>query len=151
MSTPRRYWLTGGVAAVLAAASQTPPRAEEVRGSRSSRFSVKETIERIEQQARHDGMPVFARFTALPGTSCLLVLGSDDEHTLVLQHSPDAELALPLTVSVGPGHGGGAEVQFTDPGWVADHDGLPADLLARVAALPAMIDAALAAGQRHSA
>lgn len=151
MSKPWRFWLTGGIAAVLAAVSQAPPRAEEVRTSRLSRFSVKETIERIEQQARRDGMPVFARFTAVAGAPSLLVLGSDAEHTLVLQHSLEAELALPLTVSVGPGDAGGAEVQFTDPGWVAGHDGLPADLLARVAALPAMIDAALSPAPRHSA
>jgi len=157
--TAWRYWITGGLAAVLAAVSQAS-MALDTRSSRSSRFSAEETVERITETARRQGVPVFARWSApaalrgQPGAQQMrfvLVLGSDDAHTPVLQSAPGASLALPLTLHVASREGGGAEVGFTDLDWLDAYEGLPPDLLAQVAALPGLLAAALDSGATASA
>lgn len=146
-----RYWVTGGIAAVLAAASQADPEDREQRASRSSAYSVEETVDRLQQQARLKGLPIFATLYAphaasRDGVALLLVLGNDSAHTAVLQSTHHGALALPLTMRVAPRQGGGSEVQFSAPHWLADQPDLPQELLAKVRALPALVDAALVVG-----
>lgn len=142
-----RFWLTGGVAAVLAAASQRPA----ARASRRSRYSLKETTDRLEQQARKLGLDVFARLSPpsrgtrrrVPDDALLLVLGVDAAHTLVVQSTADAGLDLPLTVRIERQSDGDTRVEFSDSTWLADCRELPADLAHQVSALPRLVDAAL--------
>jgi uncharacterized protein (DUF302 family) len=66
-----RYWITGCMALVLLAAGQSPSRAEPDsarRGwiTRTSRFSVDETIAKLEQAAQARGMAVFAKLGGSP-------------------------------------------------------------------------------------
>lgn len=147
-----RYWLTGGAAAVLASASQVQTAGEHSRSVRRSRYSFNETARRLERLARARGFEVFARFEPPeprhPGApheaaALWLVLGTDAAHTPVLQSSPTAELDLPLTVRIEQHRGGDTEVRFSDSNWLAEHSDLPADLIDRVASLPALVDAAL--------
>lgn len=146
-----RFWLTGGVAAVLAAASERPAERRAARAWRSSRYSLKETTDRLEHQARQLGLSVFARLAApsrgvrrrVPDDTLLLVLGIDGAHTLVLQSTADAGLELPLTVRIERQDDGDTRVEFADSSWVADCGELPADLVHQVAALPRLVDAAL--------
>lgn len=157
MNTTWRCWLTGGVAAVMAAASQaTPTGARRIR--RTSDYPLEETLDRLRQQAQRSGVPVLAtvREPSPPGlfghsTARLLVLGSDAEHTPVLQRTGDAALALPLTVRIVPAEGDRSEVEFTDSGWLigdaAPSDDEPDDRstawLSHVMGLPQLVDDAL--------
>lgn len=151
MPKPWRLWVTGGAAAVVAAVAQTPALGAETWAKRSSPHSLTETARRIERVAREHGMPLFARLTppaldmsAEAASSVMLVLGSDEAHTPVLQPTEDAALQLPLGVWVHePQDEGGAEVQFRDPRWLQDNAALPPELADRIAALPGLIDAAI--------
>lgn len=157
MREPWRFWLTGGVAAVLAAASQDGPAGEARRSSRASRYSLKETADRLEQQAREHGLSVFARLSpptrrtrhrvyadgGAEPTALLLVLGVDPAHTLVLQSTPEAGLDLPLTVLIEQRDGGPIHVEFIDSSWLAECDELPRELVYPVTRLPQLVDAAL--------
>jgi uncharacterized protein (DUF302 family) len=151
-----RYWSTGGIAVVLASASQAQGAGERSRSMRGSRYSLDETATRLERLARARGFEVFARVEP-PQTrqasepqqaaALLLVLGTDAAHTPVLQSSPSAPLDLPLTMRIEQHRGGDTEVHFSDSNWLAEHAGLPAELIDRVAALPALVDAALDSAQ----
>lgn len=146
-----RFWLTGGVAAVMAAASQARVAGDLAQVSRTSRYSAAETAKRLEAQARKRGLSVFARLTspghhhpAAPGPApaLLLVLGTDEAHTPVLQAESDAALDLPLTVRIEE-RDGGTSVVFSQSDWIAEYADLPNDVIERVAALPELIDAAV--------
>ena len=143
---PWRLWISGGLAAVLAAAAQGDVRNDTVRW-RASRWSTRETIQRIELVARDHGLSVFARLSpraAQRPREWLIVLGSDPEHTVVMQSRPGAPLELPLTVRVADGGERGAAVAIDGSGrWVADGEALPPDVAERLATLPQVIDAAL--------
>ena len=151
MPKPWRWWVTGGAAAVLAAAAQGSVLSAESLAKRNSRHSLNETARRIERAAREHGMPVFARLTppapsvAAPAAepTLMLVLGTDEAHTPVVQATEDAALQLPLTVWVRSPQDQDTEVQFSDSRWLADNAALPPELADRVAALPALIDAAI--------
>ena len=145
---PWRFWITGGLAAVLAAAAQADTRiAGDGARTRWSRYSARETVQRIELVARDFGMPLFAKLSPRakeePG-EWLVVLGSDAEHTLVWQSAPDAPLELPLTVRVADNDERGTQVLIARSGeWLAQREELPPEVAAQLAALPRMLDAAL--------
>lgn len=146
-----RFWLTGGVAAVMAAASQAKVAGDPAQVSRTSRYSAAETAKRLEALARKRGLAVFARLTsperrhpAVPGhaPALLLVLGTDEAHTPVLQAASNAALDLPLTVRIEE-HDGGTSVVFSETDWISEYADLPNDVIERVAALPELVDAAV--------
>jgi uncharacterized protein (DUF302 family) len=151
MNNAWRCWLTGGVAAVLAAASQAQAASDSSRVSRSSRYSAAETAKRIEALARKRGLAVFARLTspdrrhpAVPGPApaLLLVLGTDEAHTPVLQAGSDAALDLPLTVRIEE-RDGSTSVVFSESDWISEYADLPNDVIEQIAALPELVDAAV--------
>ena len=142
---PWRFWITGGLAAVLAAAAQADARTDNAR-TRISRYGPRETMQRIELLARDHGLPLFAKLAR--GTTrngeWLLVLGSDAEHTPVLQTAPGAPLELPLTVRVAECGDRGTEVHIPRSGeWLAEQDEVPPEVAAQLQSLPAVIDAAI--------
>jgi uncharacterized protein (DUF302 family) len=146
-----RYWSTGGAAAVLAAASQAHVPGETPRALRVSRFPLEETAKRLQDQARKRGVPVFATLRPPEAEAVgphrdshalLLVLGTDDSHTPVVQVSRDAPLDLPLTVRLEERDGETAIV-FSESDWMNEFADLPHDLIDRVAALPELVDAAV--------
>jgi len=143
---PWRFWITGGLAAVMAAAAQADARTDNAR-TRVSRYGPRETLQRIELLARDHGLPLFAKLaprgTARDG-EWLLVLGSDAEHTPVLQAAPGAPLELPLTVRVAERGERGTEVHILRSGeWLAEQDEVPPEVAAQLQALPAVVDAAI--------
>ena len=143
---PWRFWITGGLAAVMAAAAQADARTDNAR-TRVSRYGPRETLQRIELLARDHGLPLFAKLA--PGGAArdgewLLVLGSDAEHTPVLQAAPGAPLELPLTVRVAHRGERGTEVHILRSGeWLAKQDEVPPEVAAQLQALPGVIDAAI--------
>jgi hypothetical protein len=146
MAEPWRFWITGGLAAVLAAAAQDDARSSENARTRISRYGARETVQRIELVARDLGLPLFAKLAprAANAGEWLIVLGSDTEHTLVLQSEPGAPLELPLTVRVATDGERGTEVRIAASGeWLAAQDGVPPEVAARLADLPKLVDAAI--------
>lgn len=143
---PWRFWITGGLAAVLAAAAQGDARPDNAR-TRVSRYGPRETIQRIELFARDRGLPLFAKLaprSAARDGAWLLVLGSDAEHTPVLQSSPGAPLELPLTVRVAEHSERGTEVHIMRSGeWLAEQSEVPPEVAAQLQALPGVVDAAV--------
>lgn len=144
---PWRFWITGGLAVVLAAAAQTDARTDNAR-TRVSRYGPRETVQRIESVALDHGLPLFAklapRAASRPG-EWLLVLGSDTEHTPVLQPAPGAPLELPLTVHVAERGERGTEVRILRSGeWLAEQAVVPPDVAAQLQALPVVVEAAIA-------
>jgi hypothetical protein len=78
----------------------------------------------------------------------VLVLGTEEGHTPVVQPAPGSPLQLPLTVWVrglDEPLASGARVHFSDPRWLARRDGLPQEIAPQVELLPALIDAAITA------
>lgn len=176
-----RYWITGCMALVLLAAGQSTSRAEPEaarRGwiTRTSRFSVDETIDRIEKAAQERGIAVFAKVGAgsagvpsdrplaaggedpalamasaaadgdAPVASAVLVLAADEVGTPVLQPANSARIELPLQIRVERGPDGGTVVAVNDSVYLAEQGGAPPDVLSNVAGLPGLIDSALGRG-----
>ena len=145
---PFRLWMTGSVAVVMAASLPMrdvieAERAGAMRLLRHSRFGVAETVQRIEAAARDAGLSVLA---LLPGERPMLVLTASVGGTPIVMDGPDSRPAVPLSVMVCEGRGGGADVlvaaaSTADPpqSW---HE-LPASVADELAALPALVDLAL--------
>jgi hypothetical protein len=120
MKQPFRFWMTGSVAVVVAASGMG--RGLAVRGrnalSRSSRFRLPETVQRIEACARKRGLLVFARLGQTVGPheeasdSTFIVFESSAGGTPVLMASADAQPELPLSVCVRSSPLGETEVLF---------------------------------------
>ncbi len=158
-----RYWISGCMALVLLAAGQASGRAESDsarRGwiTRTSRFSVDETMAKLERAALERGISVFAKVdnnrapAALGGeavagehrpASQVLVLSTDDAGTPVMQSESQARIELPLQIRVERGADGRTVVAVNDSSYLAEQGGAPSDVLSNVAALPGLIDSAL--------
>jgi uncharacterized protein (DUF302 family) len=119
--------------------------------TRTSRFSVKETMQRIEDTAAARGMSVFARIVpagsgvrpATPREERLLVLGHAKGVTPVMQAAGDVSIDLPLKLRLRESGEGTTEVTFHDSSWMVEQDGLPGDMKDNVTALPGLLDDAL--------
>jgi hypothetical protein len=143
---PFRLWMTGSLAVVMAAMIpmrdvSESDRLQAMRLLRHSRFDVSETVQRIEAAARDRGLPVLA---LMPGARPVLVLASSVGGTLVVMQEADSNPAMPLSVMVRAGAGGGSEVLVAaaNPaahGW----PDLPSAVFADVQALPGLVERAL--------
>jgi len=146
---PRRFWMTGSLAMVLA--SLMPMRDASAferqaawRVLRHSRYTVAETVQRIEATARGEGLAVLA---LLQGARPLIVLESSVGGTPVLMDEADSRPAMPLSLMVCEGPGGGADVLVcnddaaqSSPDWSQ----LPAQVLDDLRSLPHLVATALA-------
>ena len=145
---PFRLWMTGSLAVVMASfctgrgVLDDERLAATMRLVRHSPFSVTETVERIEAEARHRGQGVIAR---VDGAGSVIVLASVLGGTPVVIARPGASPDVPLSVQVRRSAEGGADVlvaYFADTagfGW----DELPAPVADELAALPALLERAL--------
>ena len=157
MKNPFRFWMTGGVAMILAALSSGAralgPDDRPVH-SRVSRYTVEETVSRIEASALRHGLPVLARLRALPPAGralrdafepgLVIVLESSQGGTPVSMDRPDGPPALLLSVTVRAGEGGTTEVWFSDGTFDEWPDGMTAAVRHDLADLPMLVDEALA-------
>ena len=146
---PARLWMTGSVAVAMVAlmhgrvaGNEERPRSAKV--SRSSPYSIEETLKRIEAAARGDGLTVLMR---IDGAQTAIVLGSSVGGTPVMQDG-DAPPDMPLAVQVQADARGGTEVLITASARTAlgDWAELPAAVADDVARLPGMLDRALLRG-----
>ena len=148
MRRPFRLWMTGSLAVVMAAmiplrgASETE-RGHAMRLLRHSRFSVDETLQRIQFAARERGLSVLAM---VPGAPPVLVLASSIGGTLAVMRHADSHPAMPMSMMVRAAGDGGADVLVA-----AEHDGdalhgwpeLPPAVAEDLQALPGVVERAL--------
>jgi uncharacterized protein (DUF302 family) len=119
---------------------------------RGSRYSVAETVEKIETTARSRGLTVFARIDhsgeaqkaglKMPPTQ-LIVLGSPKAGTPVMLAAPGSAIDLPLKVLVREAPDGRTVVAINDAKWLQSRHGIPADLMKPLSGLPGLLAAAL--------
>jgi hypothetical protein len=152
MKNPFRFWMTSGVAIMVAAVSGGRSFAGEERLTltRLSRYSVSETVQRIEASAQRHGMHVLAclpqQFDGLADESrYMIVLESSQGGTPVQMETSDAPPDMLLSMFLKRGHEGGTEV-FLYRGALGDlPEGLSAQVQLDLADLPAVLDEALEA------
>lgn len=149
---PRRFWMTGSFAVVMAALVSAPDAADDERRAgaahrvvRHSPFDVDETAQRIEAAARQAGQDVIAR---LDGRHLVIVLASSIGGTPVLMHADGERPDVPLAVHLRRAPDGGAEVVYASPAQMLLGDGVPPRVAEELAALPDLLDRALAQGGR---
>jgi uncharacterized protein (DUF302 family) len=145
---PFRLWMTGSLAVVMAALMPVRDVSPSERGQlmrllRHSQFGVRETVQRIEASVRDEGLSVLA---LLGGERPVLVLASRVGGTPVVMQNADSRPAMPLSLMISEGRGGGADVLVASfagapvaSGWADLPDAVVADL----AALPMLVERAL--------
>ena len=157
MKNPFRFWMTGGAAMILAALSggtRAVGMEERPSHTRVSRYSVEETVSRIEASALRHGLPVLARLQRAAPTGAereqalpqlVIVLESSQGGTPVSMDGPNGPPALLLSVTVRQGLGGTTEVWFSDGAFEELPDGMTPEVRHDLADLPIVVDEALAA------
>ena len=152
MKSPFRFWMTGGIAMIVAALGGARAFAAEERLTRASvsRFGVTETVQRIEACAERHGMPVLVRLQQSVGEDnerqrLVIVFESTQGGTPVLMTSSDASPDLLLRVVVQRGVNGSTEVMWRGAALDELPEGLSPELLHDLADLPALVAEALAA------
>ncbi len=154
MKKPFRFWMTSGVAIMVAAVSGGRSFASEderLTLTKVSRYGVSETVQRIQASAQRHGMHVLAclpqQVNALTGESrYMLVLESSQGGTPVMMESDDARPDLLLTVFLKDGPAGGTEVFLLRNALEGElPEGISAQVQDDLAGLPFVVDEALRA------
>ena len=143
-----RFWMTGCEAVVMSALGGARGALTRERKllSRSSRFRVTETAERIEACAHKHGLSVFARLgTTLrqrrdDRSECeTIVFESSLGGTPVFMEGPASAPEVPLSVCVRTDEAGDTEVVFFGSDW----DDLPPNVMRDLTELPVLVADAL--------
>lgn len=145
---PFRLWMTGSLAVVMAAmiplrGASEAERNQTMRLLRHSRFTVNETLQRIEVAARDRGLSVLAM---VPGSPPVLVLASSIGGTLAVMNEANSRPSMPLSLMVSEASDGGADVLIASTqGDVATSDWseLPPSVVDDLQSLPGVVDRAL--------
>jgi uncharacterized protein (DUF302 family) len=151
---PRRFWMTGAVAVVAASlGGGRNVHAEENRhtSTRPSRYSVAETVQRLEASVHRRGLSVFAcieqpaQDASASQATLVVVLESSQGGTPVMMRGEGASQSeVPLSLVVRATGDDASEVIFpTDFGQWEDWQDLPQELAAEFAELPAVVADAL--------
>jgi uncharacterized protein (DUF302 family) len=151
---PFRFWMTGCMAVVMSAfAGTTLARTESRLVCHTSRYSVAETVQRIEASAQRHGLQMFAlvetRGSAsgkdVPGGTNwkVVVLASAGGGTLVLMDRPGGQHAVPMSLVVRANAHGGSEVLVGAASNDATLAGLPVQVKRDLAELPELLAEAL--------
>jgi hypothetical protein len=141
--------MTGSLAVVMAAVIPLRAAAEidlrqAMRLLRHSRYTVSETLNRIEDAARDRGFSVLA---VVPGTRPMLVLASAGGGTLVVMHDADSQPSMPMSLMVSPAAGGGADVLVEAIGGSSANrnwSDVPASVIDELQSVPGLVEIALA-------
>ena len=117
--------------------------------------SVDETMDRLEAMAKKRGLTVFARINfakdaAAAGlemrSSQLLILGSPVAGTPLMVAAPGTALDLPLKVLAWQDQKNRRWVAFNTPEYLQQRHGFPAALMANIAGLEKLVQAAIESG-----
>ena len=115
---------------------------------------VDQTLDALEGLAKQKGVKLFARINfakdaAAAGLSMqptqLLILGNPAAGTPVMVAAPSAALDLPLKVLAWEDQCGRCWVSYNEPHYLQQRHGIPAALLANIAVLEKLVQAAIAA------
>lgn len=149
MKRPFRFWMTGCVAVVMAALGGRDATAEDRHAvARSSRYSLHETVQRLEACAPRHGLSVFARVeppATRPGLPpgdrvTLIVFESAQGGTPVLMDGPASPPRAPLALWVRSRADGSTQVLLASDDWADLPDGVARELTE----LPRLVADALA-------
>ncbi len=119
---------------------------------RLSKYSVNETVEKIEAAAKARGLVIFARIdhadeaqkAALTMKPTMLILiGSPKAGTPVMLAAPGAAIDLPLKALVAEAADGSTTVTINDPAYLKTRHGLPEELQKNISGLGPLLDEAL--------
>ena len=117
---------------------------------------VDETMDRLESLAKKRGLTVFARINFAKDAAAvglrmqptqLLILGSPVAGTPLMIAAPGTGLDLPLKVLAWQDSANRCWVSFNTPEYLQQRHGFPAALMANVAGLEKLVQAAIASGQ----
>ena len=127
------------------------PSAEGV-VSRPSRYSVEETIRRLDEVVRSKGLTVFARIDHRAGARAagldmqdeqVLIFGNPRAGTSLMVARPLVGIDLPLRVLIWSSTDGRVWASYQESSYLARRYELPEGLEPNIAGLPALVDAAL--------
>jgi uncharacterized protein (DUF302 family) len=131
--------------------SPTPPSTRGI-VTKASRYSVSDTLDRLEAAVRARGLTVFAvidhsgeaekaGLTMLPAK--LLIFGSPRAGTPLMVASPLLALDLPLKALVWQDGQEQVWLSYNSVSYLAERHSIPDDLVKNIAGIDALIDAAL--------
>jgi uncharacterized protein (DUF302 family) len=112
----------------------------------ASRYSVKQTLDRLETGLKAKSIAVFARIDHAAGAASvamplrpteLLIFGNPKSGTPLMQANQTIGIDLPLKVLVWQDDGGRVWLTYTDPHWIAQRHRLSSSTDASVGALAA--------------
>jgi uncharacterized protein (DUF302 family) len=116
---------------------------------------VEETMNRLESLAKQRGMTVFARINFARDAAAaglvlqptqLLILGSPAAGTALMAAAPGTALDLPLKVLAWQDAANRCWVSFNTPEYLQQRHGFPEALIANIAGLEKLVQAAIASG-----
>ncbi len=139
-------------AATFALTTGSSPAADNGLLVRPSKYSVEDTVEKIEAAAKERGLVVFARIdhagaaqkvglTMRP--TVLILIGSPKGGTPVMQAAPSAAIDLPLKALVAQAEDGSTAVTINDPAYLRTRHGVPEALQKNLSGVGPLLDAAL--------
>ncbi len=120
--------------------------------SKPSRYSVDETIRRLDEVVRGKGLTVFARIDHRAGArevglemqdEQVLIFGNPRGGTPLMVARPLVGLDLPLRVLVWRASDGGVWASYQDSAFIARRYGLPDGLEKNISVVAGLVDAAL--------
>jgi len=118
----------------------------------ASSRGVDATLDRLESMAKSKGMTVFARINFSKDAAAvglklqptqLLILGNPAGGTPLMVAAPKLALDLPLKVLAWQDESNRCWVSFNTPEYLQQRHGLPAALMANIAGLSKLVEAAL--------
>lgn len=114
---------------------------------RPSRYSVDETVERLESILRAKGITLFAiidhsgeaekaGMKMLP--TKLLIFGNPKAGTPLMQVAPSSAIDLPLKILVSENSEGQTWISYNSPEYIQERHGLPPELMQNIAGVEAL-------------
>jgi uncharacterized protein (DUF302 family) len=116
----------------------------------ASKFSVKETLDRLEANLKTKDITVFARIDHAAGATSvrmplrpteLLIFGNPKAGTPLMQSNQTIGIDLPLKVLAWQDASGKTWISYNDPSWLAKRHGLGQEVQATVNGLDAALSA----------
>ena len=121
--------------------------------SKPSKYTVPETLDRVEALLKSRGVTIFARIDhggeaekvgmKMPPTQ-LLIFGNPKAGTPLMLAAPEIAIDLPLKILVWEDAGGHVRISYNSAAWLQARHNLPQELVANIAVIEAL--AAKAAG-----
>lgn len=131
--------------------STTPPSLEGII-TKPSPFSVKETLERLQEAIRSRGFTIFAhinhteeaqRVGLTMQEAHVLIFGNPKGGTPLMIASPLLALDLPLKILVWQGNGGHVWTSYTDPAYLAARYAIPQELTGNISGINGLVESVL--------